>query len=812
MIEIRAKGYLPKFISIEEPEKDKTYYFDIVLFNDKTIALDKVIVTAKKRFEVKKDTLSYNVAAYSDGTEQKIEDIIEKLPGIQVNGDTGRITYKGRSIETVTLGGDNLFGHNYTIGTKNINVDMVKQVQAIENYSENPLLKGIEQSGKVALNLELKKGIDFSGNAELGSGLFEGLNGAYDIGFTILGIGKNFKTFGVFSYNNVGINSTPFDYFGIRFTAEQLEEKEYYAQKVIPEAQFSNKLDDDRVKINNQFFGNYNSIFNLGKRLSLKTNLYFLKDEITAKRFFTSFYSIDKEEFTTSDRKTISKEPEQYRIDLELKYNLSENSLLEYAVKAKQQNIKTSTKIKQNNEKNFNTSLESDEFYLKQNLTYTNRLSKKRAFQLKLLHSTNQLPQKFVISPSILNSEKKRKQKSKFKKTIYEAKATMLGAGKRDKYKITLGAYLNENSYRSNLYEINDSNNGFTKISENKIDYTRKSLYQKTIYNFNLGKWRLSPSYSLGILSQKIQNYLQKETGGANDFIVEPTLEVVHKLNSISFLRGQISYEQKPLLPKYLFPNQVLIDNRTTLKNIPHLGLQKTKNASLYYFNNDLYHQFQMNIGIGILQSEGDFLSNNSIDETSSNILYFFSPVKNTGFFGSYKISKYISFLKSRLQLSGTYSLNEYKNVVNNSDIRKNESHFFKNELFYKSAFEFFLNFENTFSWSRSLFKREKGKSFTNNTLHNNFKFIFKPVENFYLIFNSDVYFPDLNQPKTDFWFLDATFRYEPQNKNWETSLVLKNMLNEENFEQVNTSDISTSIYRSNLLERHFLISVSYRF
>jgi hypothetical protein len=35
---------------------------------------------------------------------------------------------------------------------------MVDQVQAVDNYSENPLLKGIEQDGKVSLNLKLKKG------------------------------------------------------------------------------------------------------------------------------------------------------------------------------------------------------------------------------------------------------------------------------------------------------------------------------------------------------------------------------------------------------------------------------------------------------------------------------------------------------------------------------------------------------------------------------------------------------------------------------------------------------------------------------
>ncbi|MDG1793465.1 MAG: hypothetical protein P8H44_02830 [Flavobacteriaceae bacterium] len=51
------------------------------------------------------------------------------------NEQSGNIRYKGVSIETVTLEGDNLFGDNYSLGTKNINVDMVTHIEAV------PLLK-----------------------------------------------------------------------------------------------------------------------------------------------------------------------------------------------------------------------------------------------------------------------------------------------------------------------------------------------------------------------------------------------------------------------------------------------------------------------------------------------------------------------------------------------------------------------------------------------------------------------------------------------------------------------------------------------
>ena len=146
---------------------------------------------------IKNDTVKYNVKSYLNGSDRKILDVIKKMPGIDVNVNTGEIKYKGKSIETVLLEGDNLFGYNYSLGTKNINVNMVEQVQAIENYSENPLLKNIESGNKVVLNLKLKKRkIDFSGNFDAGLGSFDNSNIAANTNLNILGITKKniFKT------------------------------------------------------------------------------------------------------------------------------------------------------------------------------------------------------------------------------------------------------------------------------------------------------------------------------------------------------------------------------------------------------------------------------------------------------------------------------------------------------------------------------------------------------------------------------------------------------------------------------------------
>jgi hypothetical protein len=61
---------------------------------------------------------------------------------------------------------------------------------AVDNYSENPLLKGIEQDGKVSLNLKLKREGQFSGDMSIGGGLFEGGKAVHQDNVTVLGITK----------------------------------------------------------------------------------------------------------------------------------------------------------------------------------------------------------------------------------------------------------------------------------------------------------------------------------------------------------------------------------------------------------------------------------------------------------------------------------------------------------------------------------------------------------------------------------------------------------------------------------------------
>lgn len=813
VLEISSNGYQKDFYELEDTIKDKIYIHNFELVKDKISELKEVvIVSEKKAFVIKKDTVSYNVSAYKDGSERKIQDIIKKLPGIEVNEKSGEIKYKGRSVETVKLEGDDLFGSNYSLGTKNINVDMVEQVQAIENYSDNPLLKGIESGDKVALNLKLKKGkIDFSGNIDFGSGLFEENKLTYNDGANVLAISKNFKSFGTLSYNNVGQNNTPYDYFSYNQSVEQIKENNFYAKKIISESLFTSSLDDNRANINNQYFGNYNNIFKIGKKVSLKTNIYYLNDKIISTQNATTINYIDNENITTSDKLNIEKKPTLYKGDLELKVNTSNKSLLEYKLNIFQENITTPTLGIKNNNINFQTDLSSKNFYLKNNLLFTQKLSENKALQLSLIQSTNSTPQEFLINPSILNSTtSKDKQISNFKKNYLFAYASLLGSSKKTRYNITIGGIINSNPFNALLTNINSQT--IINNSQNDITFNQKSLYLSNSISVLLGNIKITPSFKINLLSQNLLNNLGSTISQKENITFEPNLSFKYKVNEISAIISSINYNVNPLSEEHSFSNPILVNNRISQTNIPSLELQKVLNFNAFYIINNLYKQFQLNVGLNYNQNKGNFFSNVDIQNNNTFVNYFYLNENSNNLNFNFLIEKYLPNLESTIRFKSNYAISNYKNIVNNSELRNNENKLFSSEIFMKTAFDVIINFENVFQYNQNISQSNNNQNLKNSLINNTFKIIIKPSKKWFVLFSSDYFIPNTTNKNEDYLFLDTTLRYKPKNKIFDFSLVAKNILNKNTFTQIQTSDYYVSTFQNNLLSRYVMMNITYNF
>ncbi|MDB5142243.1 MAG: outer rane beta-barrel protein, partial [Mucilaginibacter sp.] len=122
--------------------------------------------------KVKGDTTEFNAAAYKVQPNAKVEDLLKQLPGIQVDKD-GKITAQGETVNKVLVDGEEFFGDDPTLVTKNIRADMVDKVQLYDKKSDQAAFTGIDDGQKTkTLNIKLKdsKKNGMFGKAEAGGG------------------------------------------------------------------------------------------------------------------------------------------------------------------------------------------------------------------------------------------------------------------------------------------------------------------------------------------------------------------------------------------------------------------------------------------------------------------------------------------------------------------------------------------------------------------------------------------------------------------------------------------------------------------
>jgi len=139
----------------------------------KSRLLHEVIIKGSAaQMKIKGDTTEFNAAAYVTQPNAKVEDLLKQLPGIQVDKD-GKITAQGQTVNKVLVDGEEFFGDDPTLVTKNIRADMVDKVQLYDKKSDQAAFTGIDDGKKEkTLNIKLKadKKNGMFGKAEVGDG------------------------------------------------------------------------------------------------------------------------------------------------------------------------------------------------------------------------------------------------------------------------------------------------------------------------------------------------------------------------------------------------------------------------------------------------------------------------------------------------------------------------------------------------------------------------------------------------------------------------------------------------------------------
>ncbi len=131
-----------------------------LVMKESTIMLKEMVVTGvKAEITVKEDTIEYNAGSYKTQPNAVMEDLLKKLPGVEVDSD-GKITAGGKEVKKILVDGEEFFSDDPKVASKNLPVEMIDKLQVIDRKSDLARLTGVDDGEEeTVINLTVKEGM-----------------------------------------------------------------------------------------------------------------------------------------------------------------------------------------------------------------------------------------------------------------------------------------------------------------------------------------------------------------------------------------------------------------------------------------------------------------------------------------------------------------------------------------------------------------------------------------------------------------------------------------------------------------------------
>ncbi len=204
LLQAASPGYKIYFRSWQQGAKEGDLGY--LILHPVSQLLDEFEVKSRKvPMLLKGDTVEYNASAFKVKRDAVAEDLLRKLPGIQLD-KSGNIRAQGKDVKKVLVDGKEFFGDDPKMASKNLPADAIDKVQVFGSKSDAVQFTGIDDGERdQTINLQLKdnKRRGYFGDEEIGGGT----DGHYRVNaklyrfqpktqFSLLGMLNNINQFG----------------------------------------------------------------------------------------------------------------------------------------------------------------------------------------------------------------------------------------------------------------------------------------------------------------------------------------------------------------------------------------------------------------------------------------------------------------------------------------------------------------------------------------------------------------------------------------------------------------------------------------
>ncbi len=771
--------------------------------DEKTESLNEVIIESDQKIKIDRDTTTIKIAKFSNKTELTVEDILRKLPGIEVLKD-GSIKAHGKAIDKLLVEGEDIFDKNYKLLSKNLDANFLDAVQIIDGFEDNPILKKLSNSDKIALNLKLKKDKQniWFGNIIVGSGVVS--ENRWKEGLNIGLLRKKIKLFYLADYNNSGEKATDQLVRSINenntFNQERYEKT---AKTLFNINSNENTLfSKSQSIINKAFFNSLTFTAKIKPKLTLRGVAYFAVDEQIQNSFSETKYNLISNPISYKETNNYIGEKILSSGEIELKYFANEDNYFTNNFIYKNNPIEitdnlifNSDKIKQDS-KNKNKT-----FYNHFNHTFSLSENKILTNYIYVGQDSN-CEQSEIVSPFLNQFLNKKlnalvKQKADNSIVFFGLKSKLISKYRKLFHIIGLQLENNKEIFNNN-FEIDSS-----KIT----DYENSTVLKQSFFSIeNNFRYNFTKKIELTVGFNFIQNKFNNNE--KTDYIPIFNSNISFSIKKTNFGSFVLSYTENSNVPEinYLTNNTQLTDYRSFSKGMNYEKPLKNNSISfLYHFYND-EKRFSVGASLFYLKSKNIVSTENTI----TNNFTFSNYVLNKGgdsFNSNFNIINYLRILKlaTKLETSQNWTITPVKvneNTFNNLK-SYNSSYKFSGTTYFKLLINFDFGFE--YNFGQSILNNSTSKNITKNAFINiNYK-ITKT-----LLGELNTTFYELN--KTNYSFINAVINYTPEKSRLSYRLVLNNLNNENEFTLISLDNYTSYKSSINLVPRYLLLSIKYRF
>lgn len=812
---ISALGYEKIIKKIDIYKNSEVQTFDFTL-SEKISEIKEVIIKSERPITIEGDKITFNANSFLQGNEQTVEDLLKNIPGINVEED-GTIKVGNQEVEKVMVDGDDFFEKGYKVLTKNMPVNPIDTVELLQKYSNNKHLKGIENSNKVALNLTLKDDAKSTwfGNATAGYDIL-GKN-RYEAKGNLMNFGKKNKYYFLTNFNNVGSDTTG-NIYDLIYSSGDAQVGNIgngeTAENLLGLGFDRPNLKEKRVNFNNAKLLSINSIFTLADKIKLKLLGFGNADENSFFRNSFESFSVGNTNFENTENFEGRKKQLTGFGKVDFTYDISKNKTLEYTGKFNKTSERNTSDLLFN--KNLlNERLNSDNQLVDQKIVFTNKFKENKVFLLSGRYINEKTPQNYVVNQFLFSNyfqtdADKTKQFSQNKMQFAGVEAHLLDRKKNgDLLEVKIGNQLRIDHLdtRFELFK-NENLQSTPRDFQNNLTYSTNDLYLTTKYRFKFEKFSLLTEANFHQFFNQLENPGVKSA--QNPFFIIPTVGFDWEINKKNKLLASYTYNTSNAQVLDVYSGLVQTGFRSFSKGLQEFNLFNSSNVILNYTYGSWGDKFFANMFV-IYNKDNDFYSTNSIIaqnfSQSEKILIKDRELLSV----SSNADRYFKPIKSNLKLILGASKSNYKNIVNNSDLREVKNLNFNYGFELRSGFKGFFNYHFGSKWNHNQVKTTITNSFTDNLSFLDLSLIFNDKFNIQLQ-SERYYFGNLEKGTNQYYFLDAEARYVIKENKITLFLSGNNLFNVNTFRNYSISDISISETEYRLQPRYVMLKAEYRF